>query len=286
MATILSLVFSKAGFYAALILAIFVAGVVVCWKWDHRGEGKTYSQVLTVASVANGATIEAKVGVLGRSTRPVFLAGIAAPGLNDPLGPQSRDNLAALAGDTIRLESETRGILGQPLVGQVFGDTGADLAIAQLRAGLVKCESQASKDEIAAQREAVKAQRGLWENTGGSHWWNFSVAADAIPEPIPLVPEESSWMSFVNTIDFGVILEVAVLAIAAVWVFWYFFGAAITAKFAGAATVTSAVDTSEQLAAYAALTLIRYTPAVDTNPAAVSSCENLRSVVTAWKPLT
>jgi endonuclease YncB( thermonuclease family) len=278
MPTILSLIFSKVGFYAAVVLAIFIAGVVLCWKWDHRGEGKTYTEVLTVASVANGATIEAKAGLLGRATRPVFIAGIAAPGLNDPLGAASRDNLAGLAGETIRVQSETRGILGKPLVGQVFGDTGADLGIAQLRAGLAKCESQATKEQIAAQKEAQKAARGLWETSGGSHWWHFSVADGTIPEPIPLVPE-----SDMPALDFGLILEIAVLAIATVWVFWYFFGAAITAKFSAATAVTSAVDTSEQLAAYAALTLIRYSSPVVDNPNAVASCESLRGVVTAWK---
>ena len=85
-----------------------------------------------------------------------------------------------------------------------------------------------------------------------------------------------------STLDYGLILECAVLAIAAIWVFWYFFGAAITAKFAAANSVTAAVDTSEQLAAYAALTLIRFTPAVASNQAAIVECENLRSVVTAW----
>ena len=38
MSTILSLVCSKAGFYAALVLAIFIAGFVVCWKLEHPAE--------------------------------------------------------------------------------------------------------------------------------------------------------------------------------------------------------------------------------------------------------
>ena len=279
MSTILSLVCSKTGFYAALVLAIFIAGVVVCWKWDHRHEGRTFSEVLTVASVANGATIEAKAGLLGRVTRPVFIAGIAAPGLNDPLGAESRDNLASLAGKTIRVESETRGILGTPLVGQVFGDAGADMGIAQLRAGLAKCESQATRDQVAAQKEAQKAGRGLWQSTGGSHWWHFSVANHSFPEPKPLKPETETPMF--ETI--GLWLEILVAVIALAWIAAYFAAPYLAKSTAGTAAV-SAIDTSEQLAAYAALTLIRFTPAVDGNPTAVASCENLRSVVTAWKP--
>ncbi len=276
MTTIFSLIFSKLGLYVGLALALFVAGFWLCWKWEHRGQNKTYTQTVSVASVANGATLEAKAGLLGRSTRPVFVAGIAAPGLNDPLGPDSRDNLASLAGDTVRVVSESRDLLGKPLVGQVFGDSGADLGLAQLRAGLAKCESGANKDQIAAQKEAQKAQRGLWATSGGSHWWHFGAAAEDFPEAIPL--EEPKPM-----LDYGLILEVIVAAIVALWIFWYFCGAAITAKFSAAKAVTAAVDTSEQLACYAALTLIRYSPMVASNTAAVANCECLRSVVTGWK---
>ena len=48
------------------------------------------------------------------------------------------------------------------------------------------------------------------------------------------------------------------------------------------AAVTAAVDTSEQIAAYGALTLIRYTPAVVNDENAVKSCDYLRTVCTAW----
>jgi len=277
MTTILSLIFSKAGFYAALVLAIFVAGFVVCWKLEHRTE-KTFSEVLTVASVANGATIEAKAGLLGRSTRPVFIAGVAAPGLNDPLGPDSRDNLAGLAGSTIRVESKDRGILGKPLVGQVFGDAGADLGIAQLRAGLAKCESQATKEQIAAQKEAQKAGRGLWQTAGGSHWWHFNVADAAFPEPKPLKPETETPM--LETI--GLCLEILVAVIILGWIVAYFAGSYLSTSSAGR-TAVSAIDTSEQLAAYAALTAVRCMSPVSADPQAVTSCEYLRGVVTAWK---
>ena len=193
--------------------------------------------------------------------------------------PSLRDNLTSLAGKTIRVESKERGILGKPLVGQVFGDAGADLGLAQLRAGLAKCESQATKEQIAAQKQAQKAGRGLWQASGGSHWWHFSVATGGdFPEPKPLKPETETPM--LETI--GLWLEILVALIVIGWITAYFAGTYLSKSPAGTAAV-KAIDTSEQLAAYAALTLIRYSSPVTDNPTAVASCENLRSVVTAWK---
>jgi len=175
MATLLSLVFSKTGLYLGIALALFIGGFVVCWKFCHRAE-KTFESTQAVVSAANGATLNVSCGLLGRSTRPVFLEGISAPGLNDSCGTESQANLLDIAGATIRLESTERPLGNKPLVGQAFGATGEDLAIAQLTAGLATCQTGATKDQIAAQKGAQKAKRGLWANSGGSHWWNFSIA--------------------------------------------------------------------------------------------------------------
>ncbi|MGO9115749.1 MAG: thermonuclease family protein [Thermoguttaceae bacterium] len=283
MSTILSLALSKSGLYLGLALAIFVGGFWLCWKWERRAENKTYTHLLAVADVANGATIQAKSGLLGRSTRPVFVAGIAAPGLNDPLGPQSRDNLKSLVGETIRVESETRGLFAEPLVGQVFGDTGADVGIAQLRAGLAKCESQATKDQIAAQREAQKAARGLWETTGGSHWWHFGAAAEEFPEPIPLVEPEPSMLDLQTAAN--VVMIVTALIVAAI-LFWTYVGAPLWSKTTAGAAVNTAVDVTEQISAYTALTLIRNVPAVASDSSAVAACELLCTKVMVWPKST
>lgn len=277
MAAVLSLLTSKATWVALACFGLLLTGFVLCWRWDHRGP-KSFSETFSVASVPNGATIQARAGIFGRATRPVFIAGIAAPGLNDHLGPESRDNLAGLAGKTIRVESPERGILGRPLIGEVFGDAGADLGIAQLRAGLAKCETKATKDQIAAQREAQKAKRGLWESSGGSHWWHFSVAQAAFPDPKPLETETETPM--LETI--GLWLEIAVALIVLFWIAAYFLSPYLSKSSAGSAAV-KAIDTSEQLAAYAALTLIRYTPAVAADPVAIGDCEYLRTVSTGWK---
>ena len=274
--TLLSFAVSKLGLTLALVLAAFAAGAILTWRWCHRDEGKTYTESFTVASVANGATITARAGILGRSTRPVYLAGIAAPGLNDPLGPQSRENLAGLAGPTIRVKSKERIGLAKPIAGTCYGSTGADLAVAQLRAGLAKCESQATAAQIAAQKEAQKAKRGLWETSGGSHWWHFGAAADKFPEPIPLEPEAKPMIETVGLALMGLVVLV-VLG----WIIVYFAGSALNKTAAGKAAV-SVVDTTEQIAAYGALTAVRVMPPVAADPEAVKACEYLRTVVTAW----
>ena len=274
MSTLLSLVFSKLGAIVGLALVCFVAGVVVCWRWTHRE--KIFSEMVTVASVANGATIEAKAGLLGRSTRSIFLEGVAAPGLSDPLGPESQENLKRLAGDTVRVESSTRAIGARPLVGTCFGSTGANLALAQLRAGLAKCETGATADQIAAQREAQRAGRGLWkQSAGGSHWWHFGIAS---PRSSPLIPSPSNTMLE----NVGLLIEFAVVAIVVICLLWTYVGSKLLAKWSGATTVSAIVDTTEQWAAYAALTEVRCVPAVEADPQAVTACEYLRGVVTTW----
>ena len=282
MTTLLSFVFSKTGLYVGIALAIFLAGFVVCWKFTHRA-GKTIEQTFSVVSVANGATINVKAGLLPRATKPIFLQGISAPGLNDPLGPESRDNLTSLAGNAIRVESEKQGLLMKPVIGDVFGSTGKDLAIAQLQAGLATCETSATKPQIAAQKQAQAAKRGLWANTGGSHWWNFSVATlgdfSNFRSPIP---EKS--MFDPNTL----ILWLAWLAIAVsvACLAWTYVIQPLASKWTAAATVTAVVDTTEQIAAYCALSQVIAVPAVAADPQAVTACDYLRNVVTKWPSLS
>jgi endonuclease YncB( thermonuclease family) len=282
MSTFLNFVFSKAGLYTAIALVIFVAGGVLVWKWDHRGAGKTFSSTQEVASAANGATLNVKSGLWGRSSRPLFLAGISAPGLNDAQGAESQKNLASLAGDTVRLESTERPLAAKSLVGQVFGWTGKDLAIAQLQAGLATCETGATKAQQAAQQQAQAAKRGLWANSGGSHWWNFSVAAEGDFSHVesPLSPSEDTPM------DYGLLIEIVVAAVIALWIFWSLFGPTIVAKFAPAAAVTTAVDVTQELAAYTALTGVRYMSNVAADPQAVTACEYLLKAVMTWPAAT
>lgn len=275
----LALLFSKVGLYAAIAIAIFAAGFVCCWKLTHRAQ-RQIEQTFAVAGVANGATINVKEGAFKRQTRPLFLAGISAPGLNDALGVESRNNLIKLAGGSVRVESLKQGLLGKPIVGSVFGETGKDLALAQLQAGLATCETGSSREQQAAQRAAQRAAIGLWAHPGGSHWWNFSVAAVgdfSESEPTLETPMNFDWQTAGNII----LLVVAGLALA--WIAWHYAGGLITAKApAAGAAISVAVDTTEQIAAYGALTLVRHTPAVADNADAVKACDFLRSVCTQW----
>jgi hypothetical protein len=83
--------------------------------------------------------------------------------------------------------------------------------------------------------------------------------------------------------DVGGTLEAIAVAVFLLWVVWYFAGTAIVAHWPAAKSVSTAVDTSEQMAAYAALTAIRYVPQVAADPQAVTACEYLRTAVTVWK---
>ena len=78
----------------------------------------------------------------------------------------------------------------------------------------------------------------------------------------------------ISLAHFGLLIEILAVAVLALWVAWHFFGAKITAAWPKSAPVTTAVDVSEQMAAYAALTAIRQVPDVAADPQAV----------TAWKP--
>jgi endonuclease YncB( thermonuclease family) len=277
MSFVLSLLGSTLGRTAAIAAVCFVAGAIVCWRWTHR-EARTFSDSFHVTSVENGATIAVQAGVLGRRSRLVMLQGVTAPGLNDPLGRESQSNLAGLAGETVRVESHSRSVGAATIVGTCYGATNADLALAQLRAGLATCETAATKPQLAAQKEAQKARRGLWAAGSGSHWWHFNLAATAFPEALPEEKETS-----VLNLDYGLILEIAVVAIVLLWIVWSLFGAAIVARVPTAAAVGQVVDTSEQLACYAALTGIRHASCVANDPQAVQYCEYLRTVCTAWK---
>lgn len=264
---------------AIVAVLCFVAGAIVCWKWTHR-ESRLFSYTLPVVKVENGATLQVQHGLLGRRTRPVMIEGISAPGLNDHLGPESKENLQELAGATIRLTSTDRPIGAGLLVGTVWGDTGQDLGLAQLRAGLATCQTGATKDQFTAQKQAQTAKRGLWETTGGSHWWHFSAPNSSFPEPFDEEPEAEK-MFDLQTVGNALLIGVAVIAL--VWILWAVLAAKVATKApTTAAVVTGVVDTSEQLAAYAALTAVRHTPAVAADPKAVENCDYLRAVCTQW----
>jgi endonuclease YncB( thermonuclease family) len=161
MSIILAILGSSTGRTCVVLVVAFLAGFVVCWRWTHRAVRHT-TETVQVIEATNGATLEAKAGLLERRTRKISLAAIAAPGLDEPLGQQSKENLAKLAGSTVRVESVFGRLDRGDAVGICYGERGDNLNLAQLRAGLARCESSAPADFKAAQKEAQKAKRGIW----------------------------------------------------------------------------------------------------------------------------
>jgi endonuclease YncB( thermonuclease family) len=275
---------STVGQIIAIAAVCFLAGVLVCWHFCHRL--RTFDDSFEVVEVENGATIDVAVGLLKRKSRPVMIAGISAPGLNDPCGPESKANLEKLAGSTIRLQTSEREGLGgkKALVGDAFGATGVDLGLAQLRAGLAVCETAAGKEQLAAQAEAKRKGLGLWSSqNAGSRWWHFSMGSvsfpDAIEEPIPVETSTVQEIPMLSTI--GTLLIVFVVIAAIAWAIVAMFGTSLSSSTVGKAVI-SAVDTTEEVSAYAALTSIRYMEPVVADPQAVTACEYLLKATLTW----
>jgi len=184
--------------YAGLAVVGLLALAVIARNWSCR-HGRTprplriHETQAEVDSVPNGATILVKAGVRGRRTSPVLLADVAAPASGEPLFEASRENLARLAGARIRRQTERRFLAENegpaqaedgpsesrgPSEAIVFGESGENLCVAQLCAGLGR--NRGTRPEwIAAEKEAQDAHRGLWAEPLGEEgsWWPLVVAA-------------------------------------------------------------------------------------------------------------
>jgi len=193
----------KSGTTLLLITAIMVSLAVVArnWscqqsRWEWRKEQRQPKTVeYHVVSVPNGAAIVASRRE-GRERRTVsiYLSHIRAPLEGEPYFAESRDNLALLAGDRIRVEQ--RRILRLPvqqgrsrdegqeaesrpddaegvaapdapeqrnvIVGNVWGRGGALLNAAQLRDGWALSVGDVPEEWRQAENEARKNKRGMW----------------------------------------------------------------------------------------------------------------------------
>ncbi len=280
MSTLFTFVASTVGKYAIFALVCFVAGGWVVWRLCHRVPRRAMETVEVTAAL-NGATLEGRAGLLGRKSRLVHLSGVSAPGTADLCGPESAANLWRISGTRVRVESTDNTRLGRgDLVGTVFGESGQDLALAQLRAGFCACESHAQKTYLAAQAVAKAARAGIWrQKADGSHWWHFGVGCEAAD--LTDLPRKGNSSMF-TLAHLGLALEILAAVVLMAWLVSYFFGAGIVAKFPAAAYLGEAIDVSGQVAAYVALTGIRHVPIVSGNSQAVAACELLRGIVTQW----
>ena len=149
------------------------------------------SDTYDVVSVPTGASIRVAYGLKGRREAVVALASIQAPSTGEA-AEASRSALEASAGATVRIEwsrgllrgtaSDADPLTGQrrlepekvpeqttaettgqdglearpPDVGVVFGESGADLAFEQIKAGHAQCLPGASKEYLAAEKSAKR----------------------------------------------------------------------------------------------------------------------------------
>jgi hypothetical protein len=126
----------------------------------------------TVKAVPTGGSILVKAGWRGRRDqlwKPMYLE---APAAGEEFSEESRQNMQRLAGASIVVEVTKDRIIDLErtmVIGDtIYGESGQDLAIAQLRAGLARCEKDAPALLKAAQAEAQKAKRGIWAE--GAKW--------------------------------------------------------------------------------------------------------------------
>lgn len=170
------------GLFAAILLFIWlVQGRMGCETWrqkhrDERHEKRTHRTVeCQVKSIADGATLEVSWGLRNRQTRVVRLDGISVP---PAAAAAAKTNLESLtSGGTVRIEYETRVIFGNEsddeppemeataITGMVFGDGNQCCNVEQVLAGVAKAEAEADPVIKAAEKQAIKAKRGIWKDT-------------------------------------------------------------------------------------------------------------------------
>jgi len=158
-----------------LIAVSLIALAVVSRNWSCKPvkpPRPPHSDTFSVVSVPTGASIEVQVR---RRSAVVALAHIAAPA-SGPAGEASRNALESLAGSTVRIEWSRSGLLrGEapdatddatealearpPAVGVVFGESGADCGLEQIKAGHATCQAGAPKEYIAAEKQAAKRRK-------------------------------------------------------------------------------------------------------------------------------
>ena len=202
----------KGGITLFLVALIAISMAVVARNWscrEHKDPRPPKPVEYTVIKALNGASIECKRGKL--RGRVIYLQDVAAPMEGQDCFEESRDNLAKLAGDTIRVERERKRILlkGEsqqtveaearpPIEGVVYGASNICLQEAQLTNGLVELTSDDVPDSWqAAEKFAQKKMLGIWAT-----------------KPIPPEPEKSIWAKWFTR------LAIVVFAFLLGWFTW------------------------------------------------------------------
>ena len=155
----------KIALIAACLIAVAVT-VVALKRWWEGPKPPVVDRLgpYTVVECPSGASVAYSVGRRERKRITAQLAGIAAPAPSERLYGESKAALASAAGSQIWIEVEGKRRKATQLA--VFGESGQELQVSQLAAGLAWLTDDAPPDDWkAAQAEAKKAKRGVWANT-------------------------------------------------------------------------------------------------------------------------
>jgi hypothetical protein len=178
MATLFGL---KGGIIAAAAVVALICLAIISRNWSCRPHKPPRPprppriEEFDVLGVVNGATIT----VDSRRHDTVQLADVAAPAEGEPGFAESRDNLAKIAGQRIRVEvhgrlraavtDEDTGLTAngyQPLagrphvvVGVVYGESGLLLNLSQAAGAFIRCLPSAPAEWKAAEAAARKAKK-------------------------------------------------------------------------------------------------------------------------------
>lgn len=174
-----STLLGKAGLTLLLVTVCFVSLAIVARNWSCRKPRPPRPPKIVTAgpygvvAVPTGASVTVQAGRRGR-TLTIRLIGVAAPA-SGPMAQVSADHLRGLAGATITVQYERRGLLrGEdetddapearvPDAGIVFGASGVNTNLEQVKAGLASCHQDAPDEWKATEKIAKKSGLGMWK---------------------------------------------------------------------------------------------------------------------------
>jgi hypothetical protein len=169
----MSWMMGKSTFVLAILAVIAVSLAVVArnWscrqsRWEERAERRKTQSFDSILDFPTGASIMVGLGRGDRRSLCVYLDYVHAPAKGEPLHEESKTHLSQIVGAHFLVEVSEQAD-GKPLrpgdiIGRVFGETSADAAIEQLRAGLVVCDADAPSKYRAVEKAAKQAKLGLW----------------------------------------------------------------------------------------------------------------------------
>lgn len=189
MSILLSIGSTLLGFVFRAILPYilcFGLGWYCCNQWHHKKED-THRRIATttetVLSIDSGTEIQVKAGLLGRRNRTVSLWGIVIP---NEVKEFATSNLRSSLneGDRIEVEVKEGRKIGINDTSGVVTHNGINYNLKQLRDGWATTSVE-DKTFIAAQKEAEKAQRGIWQKKKDPKkphfpWWRDEMIGDTL----------------------------------------------------------------------------------------------------------